>query len=187
MNMKTLCSLIAVWLTISSGFSQSPKEFLDHGREKIKQKNYGDAIADFSKAIEMEPQNADALFLRGSLKIIIDDSSGAISDLDKALEIITTSNPNNLNKDNDKNKIITNNSCIYCHLGYLKAKLDDPAAAIAWFDKAIQTDSKRGETWYRRGIAEILYGKKENGCFDLNKAKELGYKQASAALKSYCP
>lgn len=177
--MKTLFYLIVPWLTISTGFCQSGKEFLDSGREKIKLHNYGAAITDFSKAIEIDPQNADALFLRGTLKFIIDDSSGAIEDLDKALKIGSGVNT--------VNKVITNNSCIYCHLGYIKAKLDDPLEAISWYNKAIEANPKRGETWYRRGIVELLIGKRENGCIDLGKAKELGFKQADEALKNYCP
>jgi tetratricopeptide (TPR) repeat protein len=193
--MKTFFYLIVAWLTISTGFCQSGKEFLDSGREKIKLHNYGEAITDFSKAIEIEPQNADALFLRGTLKFIIDDGPGAIADLDKALEIVSglnsvVDNQNRMGKETGvktMNKVITNNSCIYCHMGYIKAKLDDPLEAISWYNKAIEANPKRGETWYRRGIVELLTGKKENACLDLNKAKELGFKQADEALKNYCP
>lgn len=177
--------LIFTLLSISDVFCQSAKEFLDRGREKIRLYNYGDAITDFSKAVEIDPQDADALFLRGTLKIIIDDCAGGLTDLDKALEIRTSEDSRGVAVKN-MNKVITNNTCLYCHLGYAKAKLDDPVTAVFWYDKAIGVDPKRGETWYRKGITEIIIGKKENGCGDLNKAAELGYKQAEIALKNYC-
>lgn len=200
--MRTLYCIIGVLLTISVGFCQSGKEFLDRGREKIKLNNYGDAIADFTKAIEIDSQNVDAFFLRGSMKIIIDDCKGGIADLGKAMQI--KSSADHQNKDmksgadsqnrteektnkNNMDKILPNNSCIYCHTGYANAKLDNPLVAISWYDKAIEADPKSGETFYKRGIAKLLIGKREDGCSDLGKATELGYKQAKEALKNYCP
>ncbi len=36
------------------------------------------------------------------------------------------------------------------------------------------------------GLAKILSGQKDNGCWDLFKAGEPGHTQASEAIKEYC-
>jgi tetratricopeptide (TPR) repeat protein len=200
--MKTLFCLITLGLTVSAGYGQSAKEYLDRGIEKNKLKNFGDAIAEFTKSIEAEPQYADAYFLRGTLKNILDDYPGAIADLNKALEIKSENDniqkgkegskdtQNQISEDLNSNKVktvIRNNSCPYCHLGYANAKLDNPVAAVSYYSKAIEADPKRGESYYRRGLVKLLTGKREEGCLDLKQASELGYKAASEASKNYCP
>lgn len=195
--MKRIICIITVWMSASICLAQSAKEYVDSGIVKNKSKNFGDAINDFNKAIEADPQCEDAWFMRGTLKNILNDYSGALVDLNKALDIKSLSDKagtgENGNRMKDEsgsrkvNKVIQNYSCLYCHLGYAKAKLDDPVAAITNYDKAIDANPKRGESFYRRGLVKLLTGKREEGCQDLSKAKELGYKQAEEALKNYCP
>jgi tetratricopeptide (TPR) repeat protein len=195
--MKKLFYLITLLLTVSGGYSQSAKEYLDRGIEKNKSKNFGDAIVEFTKSIESDPQCADAYFLRGTLKNILDDYSGAIIDLNNALNIKSGQGKQNsgdilnqMKEDSSLNKVkqvIRNNSCLNCHLGYAYAKLDDPIAALSYYSKAIEADPKRGESYYRRGLVKLLTGKREEGCLDLSKATELGYKAAVEASKNYCP
>jgi tetratricopeptide (TPR) repeat protein len=45
------------------------------------------AIADYSKAIEISPQNADAYYNRGITRETAGDADGAIADFSKALDI----------------------------------------------------------------------------------------------------
>ncbi len=192
-----LFCLIVTGMTIFNGYCQSGKEFLDRGREKIKSNNFGDAITDFTRTIELDPQNADAWFLRGTLKNVLGDYSEALNDLNKSLDIKSSHNEPNLDKGENVNKkdsglneadqVMPNNSCLYCHLGYAKTKLDDPVAAIYFYDKAIEADPKRGETYYRKGLVHLLTDKKEEAHRSFEKAKELGYKQAEEALKNYWP
>ncbi len=59
----------------------------DNGLKKYEQGDYQGAIADYTKAIEVNPQNADAYIRRGYTKYNLKDYHGAIIDYDKALEI----------------------------------------------------------------------------------------------------
>jgi tetratricopeptide (TPR) repeat protein len=187
--MKAFFSMMMIWGTVSFCYGQSANEFLDLGREKIKLNNFGDAITDFSKVLEIDPLNSDALFLRGTLKLILDDYSGAYSDLSTSLDIKSKKESNQKSNEEPMDKakmVMRNNSCLFCHLGYSKAKLDEPAEAISWFDKAAEADPKRGETFYRRGLVKLLVGQRVEACLDFGKATELGYKAATAASNNYC-
>ena len=59
----------------------------DSGIEKYEQGNYQGAISDWSKAIEINPQDAIAYYNRGLAKGDLEDYQGAISDYDKVIEI----------------------------------------------------------------------------------------------------
>ncbi len=48
---------------------------------------YAGAIADFTRAIEIGPQYADAYASRGWAKYKLDDHNGAIADWEKAIEL----------------------------------------------------------------------------------------------------
>lgn len=51
------------------------------------EKDYTGAIADFSKAIELDPENKYAYYSRGTAKYELEDYIGAIADYSKAIEI----------------------------------------------------------------------------------------------------
>ena len=52
---------------------------------KNKLDNYQGAIADFTKVIELDPDNADAYYNRGIKKSILKDLNGACADLRKSV------------------------------------------------------------------------------------------------------
>ena len=54
---------------------------------KVKKKDYLGAINDYSKAIELEPDFAEAYFNRGLTRIFLDDMEGGSLDLSKAGEL----------------------------------------------------------------------------------------------------
>ena len=62
-------------------------QYLNQGVEKQKAGNYQGAIDDWSKVIEINPQNAIAYNNRGSAKDDLGDHQGAITDYTKAIGI----------------------------------------------------------------------------------------------------
>ena len=62
-------------------------QYSNQGIEKYEAGNYQGAIDDWSKAIEINPQNAIAYNNRGSAKDDLGDHQGAITDYTKAIGI----------------------------------------------------------------------------------------------------
>ena len=49
--------------------------------------DYGGSIADWSKVIELNPNDASAYLIRGIVRARSGDANGAIADCDKAIEL----------------------------------------------------------------------------------------------------
>ena len=62
-------------------------QYFNQGVEKYEVGNYQGAIADWNKAIEINPQDALAYYNRGLAKYDSGDHQGAIVDYNKAIEI----------------------------------------------------------------------------------------------------
>ena len=86
--MKKLLYLIL--LITSFSYGQTAEEYFDRGYTKHKLKDYERAIADYTKAIEINPNDAKIYLSRGASKDYFNDFNGAIADFTKAIEI----NPN---------------------------------------------------------------------------------------------
>ena len=86
--MKNFLFLISV-LLVSVSFGQTAEEYSHQGVAKFKLQDYTGAIADFNKAIELDPDPADgAVYLiRGFAKFSLQDYKGAIADYTKAIAI----------------------------------------------------------------------------------------------------
>ncbi len=83
-------SLFFLFLIFSSNiYSQAltAEEYVDSGNAKSDLKDYRGAIADYTKAIEINPNFADAYYNRGLAKADLKDYRGAIADYTKAIEI----------------------------------------------------------------------------------------------------
>jgi signal transduction histidine kinase len=69
---------------------QNDTIFFDNGVSKTQAEEYKAAISDYTKAIKINPEYADAYFYRGCAKQKLGDFKGAISDFTKAIKV----NPN---------------------------------------------------------------------------------------------
>lgn len=66
--------------------AQTEEDYYNRGIEKGENGNYPGSIQDFSKAIELAPNNGDAYYNRGYSKFMLEDNRGAIQDFNKAIE-----------------------------------------------------------------------------------------------------
>jgi len=68
--------------------SKEDKNFYKSGNKKFGVGDYQGAIDDFTKAIELDPENPEIYIKRGDIKeVVLEDYQGAIDDFTKAIEL----------------------------------------------------------------------------------------------------
>ncbi len=147
---------------------QTSEEYFKSAIAKERIKDYKGALADYNKAIEINPDLVKAYNNRGNIKSDLKDYDGAISDFNKALEI----NPKDV--------------FAYSNRGLAKAKIKDYNGAIFDFNIAISIDPNDISSYMGRGITQQMIGNKKQACSDWSKAGELGYERAYLFIKKYC-
>ena len=85
--MKHILIVIFSLALVFNGFGQTVEEYFESGSSKSDLGDHRGAIADFTKAIEIDPQYMDAYYNRGNSKYKLEDYRGAIVDYTKAIEI----------------------------------------------------------------------------------------------------
>jgi len=102
--------------------AQSSVAYYNKGVDKINLKDDNGAIADFTKAIKIDPNYTKAYYNRGRSKHKLKDFNGAIADYNKAI------------------KLDPNYTEAYYNRGRLKYKLRDYFGAMSDYTKAIRID-----------------------------------------------
>jgi tetratricopeptide (TPR) repeat protein len=82
---KILLPLVLLFSFVS--FSQTAREHLENGLDKYDLKDYYGAIADYTKAIEINPNSAKAYYRRGLEKYRLRDKNGSCQDARKAQQL----------------------------------------------------------------------------------------------------
>ena len=136
--------------------AESADFYFNKGNEKFKNKDYSGAIKDFSKAIEIYPQDFNAYYNRGLMKLILKDYLGAISDFSKVID----------NNDGDE--------YTYYNRGISFKSLKDYAAAIKDFSKVIEINPRDGEAFFERAGSKYFAGDMKGSCKDAMSAASLG-------------
>ena len=115
---------------LEKGFRQSAiTGFNERAISKMNLKDYNGAIADYTKAIELNPNYALAYYNRGISKKDLEDNYGAIADYNKAIEL----DPNY--------------TSAYVNRGISKENLGDLNGACADWKKSINLGSTESVKW----------------------------------------
>ena len=157
--------------------------------------NYKAAIINYTKAIEMDPNDYMAFSNRGLTKYNLKDYAGAIADLTKAIDIEpnTSFNYNNrgLAKENLKDyagaikdftkaiDIEPTKRAYVKNRGDSKFELSDYLGAINDYDKAIEIESDHISSYHARGGAKFGLDDYTGAIADFTKAIDLGLNEAS--------
>ncbi len=115
MNTKKVFSLLLMLVSLAV-YSQTAETYFEKGTIKYDARNYSGALADFDKAIELNPKNATFYYNRGALKDRLEDTKGAIEDYNNVIALDS------------------NNAWAYSNRGYAKYKLGHiNEACLDWY------------------------------------------------------
>ena len=117
-------------------FGQTSLDFFNSGLVKDSLYDYKGSIAEFTKAIELEPDNTEYYSARGKSRYFSDDFEGSIADYTKAIEFEP------------------DNSEYYNSRGKSRYFLREYDKAITDFNKAIKLKPDNAEYYYERGYAK---------------------------------
>lgn len=175
--------------TDSLGFDYSidEKDFLEYpsimilanvlnsrGMDQEGLENSKQAEADYNKAIEINPEYANAYNNRGNIKAKQADYNGAIEDYNRAIEL--------------------NSQFVeaYCNRGIAKENLGDHYEALEDFDRAIEINSEYIDGYLRRGMLRQDSGDYAGAIRDFDRVIEIepeskdriiGYKERAERLE----
>ncbi len=85
--MKKLIILLLILLIPVLVLVQTAENYLDKGVDKYNKGDYSGAIQDFNKAIELDPNDAEAYGGRGLAKILLGQKDSGCLDLSKASKL----------------------------------------------------------------------------------------------------
>jgi tetratricopeptide (TPR) repeat protein len=188
--------------------SLNKNEYFELARNYEAKGEYEKAIFNYSKCLDIDKNNTDALFLRALLKSSLNDRYGAINDYDKIIELEKSATStyykmstvyNNkayslielkkfnealpfvtkaLEMDKTENYIWDTRGELYYNIGEYEKSINDMNEAIK-----IQ---KNGNSYYYRGLSYLKIGNKSKACSDLSKAGEMGISNAYIIIKEKC-
>ena len=157
-----------------SCLGQTSQEFWDSGTKKEIQGDLYGAIADYSRAINIDPENASVLKARGLAKYNLKDYYGAIADFTKIL--------------NMSDFYAKSESWMQAYFFRANSKfaLKDYRGAISDFNKSIEYDPKNANSYLYRGASYDVLDDMKNACLDWSMAGELGNQQAYGLIQKHC-
>jgi tetratricopeptide (TPR) repeat protein len=156
---------IFTWIITQPKDVNQAEEFYQQGLSKYEAQNYQAAIANFSKAIDINPDYAEAYNRRG-------DSYYRLGDYKKSL--IDSSNAIRLNSKNANS---------YYDRGFSLYSLGDYNGAISDYNQAIELNSKNSEFYYARALARKKIRDSKRAIEDINTAISLNPQFATAYVE----
>lgn len=138
-----------------------PKESSNHrwmrlGNLKLRNGDYDGAIADFSRAISLEPSNSGYYLIRANAKERKRDHAGAAADYARAIEFAR--------EDKD---------VLYLVRAEAREQAGDLDGAIADYTRAIDINPKFADAYHGRGLAKQKKGDPKGAAADLARARQL--------------
>jgi tetratricopeptide (TPR) repeat protein len=196
--MKKLFFLMPAFFLVTVSRGQTAIDFINSGKLKSSNKDYSGAKADYTQAIELDPQNNVAYNNRGNVYYVQGILDSAMVDYDKSITLnpqyrLAYSNRANLKFKQknfegaieDYNKIIELDPALfvaYNNRGDAKFLLKNYEGAIADFGKAIELEPGNSNVYYSRGDAKKTLKNYDGALTDFNKAIELDQNNQNAYL-----
>lgn len=135
------------------------EDFFKWGVYKVLNEDYKGAIENFTQAIRLNPNDAQAYSNKGLAHAALGDQQGAMEDFNQALRLdpqLTTT---------------------YYNRGFIRANLQDYQGAIEDFNQAIRFNPNDADTYHCRCLVRYVQGDKQGVIEDFQKAAALYLKQ----------
>jgi tetratricopeptide (TPR) repeat protein len=199
--------IVDMYSKVIQSQSDNDEAYLQRGLVKGRNlNNFEAAIADFSKAIELNPGNFHSYQNRGLARSLTGNKDEAIQDFSTAIKI----NPNLPEAYFNRAKMYTAldehqlaiddysvflqihpSADVYCLRANAYASINDYTAAINDYTQAITLDPNHAAAYTKRGCSYLKLGDRSSGIADLEKALQLmegtnlpAYSQVLSLLQS---
>jgi tetratricopeptide (TPR) repeat protein len=140
---------------------ESDGDLVNRGIEKGKQGDLDGAIADFDRAIELNPKDDAPYYNRAQAKRLKKDAAGAIADYTRAIDLGST------------------NPAAYNNRGNARSENNDRDGAIADYTRAIELKPDYARAYYNRAVTKEAKGDKTGADADSKMAAKLDPELAS--------
>jgi tetratricopeptide (TPR) repeat protein len=137
----------------------------ERGTVKDSNGDFDGAIADYTRATELDPKFSEACYNRGLAKKHKGDFDGAIADYNHVIE----ANPNDVKF-----------ARAYCDRGVARRKKGDVDGAISDYNRTLDLDPKYSIAYLNRGNAKDEKGDTDGALVDYNRGIELNPANAKA-------
>ncbi len=127
----------------------------NRGVERLQGRDYRAAAADFTQALQLNPDDADAYFYRGMARETLGDDPGALEDYSQSLQLRP------------------NNALAYDKRAVIRARLGDRQGAFQDFDQAQQLAPDLALVYQHRGNLRAAVGDQGGAVADLQQAADL--------------
>jgi tetratricopeptide (TPR) repeat protein len=148
---------------------KNAESFLKEGLKKNLDKKYDEAMTDYTKAVELNPDFVEAYMQRGTLGYrILKKYNEALTDFEKAVQLAP------------------NRADTFLHRGIVKCHLLKFEEGLRDFDKAAELAPNDERIYFNRGkVKYVLKYDRDDVCDDLNRALLLGLAQAAELIKLF--
>lgn len=159
--------------------------YIDRGLRRSSQHDFDGAIADFDRAIEIDPghKTPRTYRYRASARLRKGDREGALSDFQQYIELTQGSAgrlyhphmvgvppPEDMEMAREAGQRI---SAEYIALGLARQNSGDPDAAVEFYDKSVVVGWGHPEAFYHRGVANVARGNPAAALRDFRRFLEL--------------
>ena len=140
---------------------ESDGDLVNRGIEKAKNGDLDGAMADFDRAIKLNPNDDAPYYNRAQAKRLKKDAAGAVADYTRAIELGST------------------NPAAYNNRGNARSENNDRDGAIADYTRAIELKPDYARAYYNRAVTKEAKGDKTGAEADFKMAHKLDPELAS--------